>query len=117
MHTFLSLDMSLIPQSTKDSALGFWGARFSNDGTLKENPQQNESPYQIEPTRLLLDGKNENGVLVHTDATFNAWLKHESNPQGLKDLILSNAIEYTRAQLDELTNNPNSIWYVEQAEV
>lgn len=117
MHTFLSLDMSLIPQSTKDNALGFWGARFSNDGTLKENPQPNENPYLIEPTRLLLDGRNESGDLVHTDATFNAWLKHESNPQGLKDLILSYAIEYNRTQLDDLTENPNSIWYSEQVEI
>lgn len=111
MHTFLSLDMSLIPQSTKDNALCFWGARFSNDGTLKENPQQNESPYQIEPTRLLLDGKNENGELVHPQSTFNKWLQWSTNPNEIKNMILSNAMEFTKEEFETLSSDPNSIWY------
>lgn len=112
MHTFLSLNMSLIPQSTKDTAKAFWGGMFSNDAVYDQ-----QGNMTMEPSRMLIDGRNAQGELVHTDATFNKWLQHEANPQAIKELIISNAIEYTRAQLDELTNNPNSIWYAEQAEV
>ena len=41
-HTFLSLDMDLIPQSTKDNVPTFWQGLFSND-----------------QSRILIDGYND----------------------------------------------------------
>lgn len=112
MHTFLSLNMSLIPQSTKDTAKAFWSGMFSNDAVYDQ-----QGNMTMEPSRMLIDGRNAQGELVHTDATFNKWLQHEANPQAIKELIISNAIEYTPEEIQNEKNDVNSIWYIEQVEV
>jgi hypothetical protein len=104
--------MSLIPQSTKDTAKAFWGGVFSNDAVYNQ-----DGSMTMEPSRMLIDGRNSKGELVHTDATFNKWLQHEANPKAIKDLIISNAIEYTAEEMQEQINNPNSIWHLEQVDV
>ena len=97
-HTFLSLDMNLIPQETKDNIPTFWGGLFSNDNS-----------------RMLIDGYNEHGVLVHPKETLDAWLQWEENPQETLDLILSTSLEYTGEEYQELKSNPNSIWFINVA--
>ena len=94
-HTFLALDMKLIPQSTKDNVPTFWQGLFSND-----------------QSRMLIDGYSEQGVLVHPQATLGAWLQWSSNPQEIQDNLLAEASEYTSAELTALKNDVNSIWYV-----
>jgi hypothetical protein len=94
MHNFLALDMSLIPQSTKDYLPTFWGGRFSND-----------------LSRMLIDGYNEKGDLVHPDITLKTWLQWSENPEEIIEQLLSTAISYTKDELLEETKDPNSIWY------
>ena len=96
-HTFLALDMSLIPQSTKDNVPTFWGGLFSNDNSL-----------------MLIDGYNKNGVLVHPQSVLNAWLQWEPEPQQTQDDLISSAIEYTSQEVLDMKNDVNSIWYVEE---
>ena len=93
-HTFLSIDMNLIPQATKDSVPNFWKGLFSND-----------------KSRMIIDGKNIHGELVHTQKTLSAWLQWSGNPQELTTQLLSTAIEYTRKELELERANVNSIWY------
>ena len=100
MHTFLSLDMNLIPQWTKDNVPTFYSGRFSNDNS-----------------RMLLDGKNSNSELVHAQFILNAWLGGELDKTLTLNTILDNAIEYTRDEFIALTLDINSIWYVQPEEV
>jgi uncharacterized protein YhdP len=93
-HTFLALDMNLIPQSTKDNVPTFWMGLFSND-----------------QSRMLIDGYNEQGVLVHPQATLDAWLQWSDNPQEIQYNLLAEAIEYTSSEFTALKNDINSIWY------
>ena len=58
-HTFLAIDMLLIPQSTKRNVPTFWGGLFSNDGVKNANGE-----WGKEPSRMLLDGRNEEGEIV-----------------------------------------------------
>lgn len=95
MHTFLALDTSLIPQSTKDNVPTYHLALFSNDGS-----------------RMLIDGYNDARELVHPQSSFDQWLQWPDNPQEIQDAILSSAIEYTKEQIDAEKLNPDSIWYV-----
>ncbi len=95
-HTFLSLDMNLIPQSTKDNVPTFWQGLFSND-----------------KSRMLIDGKNDKGDLVHPTQVLQAWLQWSDNPDEKIQQILSTSIEYTREEYLTLKDNANSIWYVE----
>jgi len=95
-HTFLALDMNLIPQSTKDNIPTFWQGLFSNDNS-----------------RMLIDGRNEEGELVHTQSTLEAWLQWSTNPQEIITQLLSTAIEYTSEQVKSEKRDMNSIWYVE----
>lgn len=95
-HTFLALDTSLIPQATKDNVPTYSQGCFSNDGHF-----------------LMIPAYNEQGVLVHPQATFNVWLQWESDPQATLQLILDNAIEYSLEQLQSMREDPNSIWHVE----
>jgi len=106
-HTFLSLDMNLIPQATKDNVPTFWGGLFSSDG-IKDA----DGNYTQDPTMLLIDGYNDNGDLVHPQETLSAWLQWESNPLETQELIISNAIEYTKAEYITLKGDVNSIWFV-----
>ena len=109
-HTFLALDMNLIPQSTKDknNVPTFWGALFSNDAEYDINGKMIK-----EPSRMLLDGYNEQRALVHPQATLDAWLQWSSNPQEIQDNLLAEAIEYTSAEFTALKNDVNSVWYIE----
>lgn len=105
-HTFLSLDMDLIPQSTKANVPTFWQGLFSNDAEYDENGMMTK-----EPTRMLIDGYNEQGVLVHPQATLDAWLQWSGNPIVIQDQLIGEAIEYTTEELSELKLDINSIWY------
>jgi hypothetical protein len=99
-HTFLSLDMNLIPQSTKDGQPDFWKQLFSNDNS-----------------RVLLDGYNSSRDLVHPNAVLMAWLAGEGDPEATLELILSDAVEYTREEYWIRGADISSIWYVEPTEV
>lgn len=99
MHTFLSLDMDLIPQSTKDNVPTFYSGMFSNDNT-----------------RMLIDGYNDAGDLVHPQAVLSAWLQWIDNPEEVQQQILSNAIEYTHQEIKDKQKDVNSIWYIEPEE-
>lgn len=94
-HTFLSLDMNLIPQTTKDYVPTFWGGLFSNDNS-----------------RMLIDGYNDKREIVHPQSTFDSWLQWSDNPKEVQESILSSAIEYTSAEIKAEIKNPESIWYV-----
>jgi hypothetical protein len=94
MHTLLALDMNLIPEETKKFVPNFGGNRVSND-----------------KSRMILDGYNEKGELVHPDRTLNIWLQWSDEPEKTRDLLLSTAIEYTKEELIAETKNPDSIWY------
>ena len=98
-HTFLSLDMNLIPQDTKDNVPTFYGGLFSNDGS-----------------RMLIDGYNGARALVHPQATLNAWLQWEQDPESTLKIIIDNSIEYTAQQMQIERDDVNSIWYVEGVE-
>ena len=95
-HTFLSLDMNLIPQSTKDNVPTFYSALFSNDNS-----------------RMLIDGRNGNGELVHPMTVLLAWTQWSANPSEAVQAILDDAIEYTADEFNALRSDVNSIWYVE----
>ena len=95
-HTFLSLDMELIPQETKDNVPTFYSALFSNDNS-----------------RMLIDGRNGNGELVHPMTVLLAWTQWSANPSEAVQAILDDAIEYTAAEFNALRSNIDSIWYVE----
>ena len=111
-HTFLALDMNLIPQSTKDknNVPTFWGALFSNDAEYDINGKMIK-----EPSRMLLDGYNEQRALVHPQATLDAWLQWSSNPQEIQDNLLARS--YSNIPSAEvhsaLKNDVNSVWYIE----
>ena len=95
-HTFLALDMNLIPQSTKDNVPTFWQGLFSSD-----------------QSRMLIDGYNEQRELVHPQATLDAWLQWSSSPQEVQNNLLEEAIEYTSAEFTALKDDVNSVWYIE----
>lgn len=87
--------MNAIPASTKNNVPSFWGGVFSND-----------------KSRMLIDGLNTSGELVHANSALMSWLQWESNPQATLNIILSTSIEYTQEQYEELTNDDNSIWHM-----
>jgi hypothetical protein len=95
-HTFLALDMGLIPQSTKDNVPTFWQGLFSNDNT-----------------RMLIDGRNNSGELVHPQTVLGAWLQWSDNPKGIELEIISTAIEYTAEEIKAEQQDISSMWYVE----
>lgn len=96
-HTFLSLDMSLIPQSTKDNVPTFYSGMFSNDNS-----------------KMLIDGKNANGEMVHPLAVLRAWTQWSINSDEVIQDLLNSAIEYTAEQIQTEQQDAASIWYVEQ---
>ena len=96
-HTFLSLDMNLIPQATKDNVPTFYSALFSNDNT-----------------RMLIDGRNDKGELVHSWEALLSWLQWEYAPLTTLNIIADNSIEYTTQEFAALKNDVASIWYVNQ---
>ena len=95
-HTFLSLNMDLIPQSTKDNVPTFYSALFSNDNS-----------------RILIDGRNDKGELVHPMSALLAWTQWSKNPVDVVQALIDNSIEYTNEQYIIESNDLNSIWYIE----
>jgi hypothetical protein len=95
-HTFLSLDMYLIPQSTKDNVPTFYGGLFSKDNS-----------------RMLIDGRNVKGELVHPEQVLLAWTQWSDNPTEIIQVLLDDAIEYTPEEFRAIKNDVNSIWHVE----
>tara|TARA_R110000772_G_scaffold138690_1_gene247775 strand:- start:1130 stop:1438 length:309 start_codon:yes stop_codon:yes gene_type:complete len=96
-HTFLSLDMNLIPQTTKDNIPTFYSGLFSNDNS-----------------RMLIDGRNDKGALVHPMSVLLSWTQWSENPNEVIQILLDNAIEYTPEEFKSIKNNDGSIWHVEQ---
>lgn len=112
MHTYLSIPTELIPQSTMDNPkFNFWGGLFSNDGAMKLGK------WMTIPSRILIDGRNSKGDLVHPDATFNKWLESEVDPVGLRQIIIEGSEEITKEQYSTLKSNPISIWYTPEEPV
>ena len=95
-HTFLSLDMNLIPQATKDNVPTFYSGLFSNDNS-----------------RMLIDGRNDKGELVHPMAVLLKWTQWDADPEVTIQALLDDAIEYTAEEFNTLKNDVDSIWYVE----
>ena len=96
-HTFLSLDMNLIPQETKDYIPNFWNGKFSND-----------------KLRLLIDGYNEQRELVQPEELINVWLQWEENHQETFNNLIENSIEYTKEELQLEFKKIDSIWFEEE---
>ncbi len=98
MHTFLALDMNIIPQSTKDNVPSFWRGKFSND-----------------QSRMLIDGHKDNGDLVHPMQVLKQWLVGFSDEEAELKIneLLSTAIEYTKEEFKQESSKPESIWYEE----
>ena len=96
-HTFLSLGMSLIPQTTKDNVPTFYSALFSNDNS-----------------RMLIDGRNGKGELVHPMTVLLKWTQWDADPEATIQALLDDAIEYTADEFHTLRSDTNSIWYVDQ---
>ena len=99
-HTFLSLDMGLIPQTTKDNVPTFWSGMFSSDNS-----------------RMLIDGKNDRGEMVHPLSTLRAWTQWSNSPDEVILSLLDSAIEYTTEEIKAEQQDINSIWYVESEEL
>lgn len=95
-HTFLALDMALIPQSTKDYVPTFWLGLFSNDNS-----------------RMLIDGYNDKRELVHPQKTLNAWLQWSDNATDIQVLLFTTATEYTSKEFKALRSDKSSIWYAD----
>lgn len=106
MHTFLALDVALIPQQTKDNIPTFWKGVFSNDGI-----KGTSGNWLKEPSRMLLDGYDSKRKIVHSEYVLSAWLRWETNPQETLNKILSTAIEYTKDEYKAQRLNPESIWH------
>ena len=111
-HNFLALDMLPIPQSTKDNVPTFWLGLFSNDGIKDDS-----GSWIKEPTRMLIDGYNEEGELVHPQEVLSAWLQWDDNPIETQNLIISSAIEYTSEEFKDEKLDVNSIWYKEEGDL
>ncbi len=99
-HTFLSLDMELIPQTTKDNVPTFWNGMFSSDNS-----------------RMLIDGKNDKGEMVHPLSTLRAWTRWSNSPDEVILSLIDSAIEYTIEEIRAEQQDINSIWYIEQVEL
>tara|TARA_R110001632_G_scaffold84188_2_gene185858 strand:- start:184 stop:492 length:309 start_codon:yes stop_codon:yes gene_type:complete len=95
-HTFLSLDMNLIPQTTKDNVPTFYSGLFSNDNS-----------------RMLIDGRNDKGELVHPMSVLLKWTQWSENPNGVVQSLLGDALEYTVVEFNTLKNDVDSIWYTD----
>lgn len=93
-HTFLALDMALIPQTTKDNVPTFWMGLFSNDNS-----------------RMLIDGKTPSGEMVHPITVLRAWTQWSNNPDEVIQTLLDSAIEYTTEEIKAAQRDINSVWY------
>lgn len=108
-HTFLSLDVrNLIPKTTKDNVPTFWMGLFSNDGVKGSN-----GAWIVEPSRMLIDGRNDEGELVHPHQVLLTWTQWSDNPDKVIQTLLDTAIEHTTEAFTSLKGDVGSIWYVE----
>jgi hypothetical protein len=108
-HTFLSLDVrKLIPKTTKDNVPTFWMGLFSNDGV-----KGGDGKWLTEPSRMLIDGRNAKGELVHPEQVLLAWTQWSDNPTEIIQVLLDDAIEYTSEEFRAIKNDVSSIWYTE----
>ena len=98
MHTYLALRVDLIPNETKNGVKTFWYGRFNIDKTL-----------------MLIDGKNENGDLVHPQSTLYKWLYWSENKDEIIQELLSTAVEYTKDEIAALSADPESEWYEDES--
>lgn len=115
-HTFLALDMNLIPKSTKKFVPKFEKGFFSNDGIKDADGnwlKDSNGDWISFPSKMLIDGYNAERKLVHSQAVLNAWLQWESNAEEIQEQLLTTAIEYTAEQIKTERKDPNSIWYIE----
>jgi len=108
-HTFLSLDMLKIDQETKDNVPTFWMGLFSNDGI-----KNSDDSWIKEPSRMLIDGKNSKGEMVHPMSVLRAWTQWSDNPDEVIQTLLDSAIEYTTEEIKVEQRDVNSIWYVDE---
>ena len=99
-HSFLSISTDLIPQETKDNIPTFHMGLFSND-----------------KSRMLIDGYNAKGEIVHPKSVMLSWLQWDIDPESVLEDILSDAVEYTKEQIKAEQRDTKSIWYVEQEEL
>lgn len=109
-HDFLSLDMKKIPAETKANVLNFWKGLFSNDGEYDESGKMTK-----EPSRMLFDGYNDKGELVHPQKSIDAWLQWSVNAVELQDSLFGTATRHTKEEFKALRVDVNSIWYVDPA--
>ena len=109
-HSFLSLDIRYkIPETTKNNVPTFWSALYSNDGVKGD-----DGKWVVEPSRLLLDGRNGKGELVHPMTVLLAWTQWSANPSEAVQALLDDAIEYTSDEFKAIRDDVYSIWHVEQ---
>lgn len=107
-HTVLSLIVSLIPQETKDNVPTFWLGRHSNDGIKND-----DGTWSKEPSRILIDGYNENRELVHHQKTFDSWLQWSESPLEIQEQLLLTATEYTGKEYKQKLVDNESVWFYE----
>jgi len=88
--------MQLIPQTTKDNVTTFWHGMFSND-----------------KSRMLIDGRNPEGVMVHPMTTLRSWTQWSDNPDAIIQTLLDSALEITTEEIKAEQQDVNSIWYVD----
>ena len=105
-HSFLSLDMNLIPQATKDNVPNFWLQLFSNNGVKDKS-----GDWITEPTLLLLDGYNKDRELVHSSGTLESWTQWSDNPTQVINSLISTAEEHTKEEMQTKLSDINSIWF------
>lgn len=94
MNIWFSLDVSLIPESTKQIP-AYALNKFSNDGS-----------------RILIGGYPD-GAIDPSDETINRWLAEETveNRLSIINNLMSTAITYTKDQYFAEIRNPSSIWH------
>ena len=107
-HNFNAIKTSTIPEETKANLPEYKTALFSNDATY-----DNDGKQLTEPTRILLDGYNEQGKSVLTQETINGWLQWSENPAAVIAVMMhpDNVINYTKEEFKFEKLNVNSIWY------
>jgi len=111
-HTFIALNMPLIPLETKKYIPTFWGARFSNDGV-----KDSEGIYTTEPSFLLLDGYNDSRELVHSMQVLRAWTQWADDPDEVIQNLLDTAIEYTAEEINIEQRDVDSMWFIGMSEL
>lgn len=87
MHTYLAIPVSVIPQWTKDNIPTYPYGYFSNNNSY-----------------MLIDN-------AHPESTYFKWLGPNAN---LLPDILNASIVYSQEEINQLKEDPLSIWYREK---